>query len=105
MRASLDGGITAYIEEVENDPHIEWQLEADAAKSELEIRVQSAEEDADRKTASLLDQGKAAVTDGWGQEQTAGAACHDHPQPLASTRGAGLQVASRCPHTAPSCSI
>lgn len=65
IKASLDGGIIAHIEQAETTRHLsehrEWQREADAAKSELERGVKSAKEDADRKTAQFLDQERAAA--------------------------------------------
>jgi len=54
IKASLDGGLIAHIVQ-------EYQREIDAAKSELDRRVQAAEEDAKRKSAPLLDQEKAAA--------------------------------------------
>jgi hypothetical protein len=54
IKASLDGGIIAHIVQ-------EWQREIDAAKSELDRRVQAAEEDAKRKTDQLLVQEEAAA--------------------------------------------
>jgi hypothetical protein len=54
IKASLDGGIIAHIVQ-------EWQREIDAAKFELDRRVQAAEEDAKRKTDQLLVQEEAAA--------------------------------------------
>jgi hypothetical protein len=65
IKASLDGGIIAHIEQAETIRHLsehrEWQREADAAKFELERGVKSAKEEADRKTTQLLDQERAAA--------------------------------------------
>jgi hypothetical protein len=54
IKASLDGGLIAHIVQ-------EYQREIDAAKSELDRRVQAAKEDAKRKSDQLLDQEEAAA--------------------------------------------
>ena len=61
IKGALDGGIISQIEQAERALHLEWQRKIDVEKAELGHRVNSVKEEANFKTAQLLDQEKAAA--------------------------------------------
>jgi serine/threonine protein kinase len=61
IRASLDGGIIAQMEQAENARRPGLQLEIDLARSDFERSVLQSQEAADRKTAQLLERERTAA--------------------------------------------